>query len=378
MSATRETIVVGGSVAQRPGRGGHAWVFLQYLLGLRRLGLDVLFVDRLQPGMGVEKEGRAWLVDVMEGFGLGDAYALLGDRPAGLPRREVVERARRSAFLLNVMGFLDDEEILAAAPLRVFLDIDPGFGQMWRELGLADPLAGHDVFVTIGENVGRPECEIPTCGLEWITTRQPVVLDEWPAVPPGRRGFTSVGAWRGPYDPIEYGGKTYGLRVHAFRALAPLPRLTGERFELALDIHPGEIRDLELLREHGWTLVDPLAATGDPWAYRRYLQESRGELMVAKHLYVETRSGWFSDRSACYLASGRPVLAHDSGLAGLYPTGEGLVTFSDLDGAVAGVERIAADKRRHARAARALAEELFDSALVLGRLLDRISAGPRA
>lgn len=364
-------------MAQRPGRGGHAWVFLQYLLGFRRLGLDVLFVDRLQPGMEAAEEGRAWLVEVLEGFGLGEAYALLGDRPAGLSRREVVERARRSAFLLNVMGFLDDEEILTAAPRRVFLDIDPGFGQMWRELGLADPFAGHDLFVTIGENVGGPECEIPTCGLDWITTRQPVVLEEWPAVPPGGRSFTSVGAWRGSYDPVEYGGKTYGLRVHAFRAFAPLPRCTGERFELALDIHPAESRDLELLRESGWVLVDPLVVAGGPWAYRRYLQESRGELMVAKQLYVEARSGWFSDRSACYLASGRPVLAHDTGLAGLYPTGEGLVTFSDLEGAVAGIESIVGDERRHARAARALAEELFDSDVVLGRLLDRISAGGR-
>ena len=172
-----DLIVIGGSVAQRAGVGGHAWVFLQYLLGLRRLGFDVLFVDWLDAAMcgggSVERsEGAAYLQAVMEQSGLVDSFSLLdrerGEAVAGLSRREVVRRARESALLLNVMGYLDDEEILAAVPLRVFVDIDPGFAQMWRELGLADVFAGHDAYVTIGENIGRPGCEIPTCGLEWI------------------------------------------------------------------------------------------------------------------------------------------------------------------------------------------------------------------
>jgi hypothetical protein len=375
-----ETIVIAGALAQRPLIGGHAWVFLQYLLGFRRLGWQVLFVDWLDPalcGGPVEhSENAAYLHSVMERFGLGDDYSLLdrsdGHAAAGLPREEVLRRARGSVLLLNVMGYLDDEEILAAVPRRVFLDIDPGFGQMWRELGLADPFTGHDDFVTIGERVGQPDCLVPTSGLDWITTRPPVVLEHWPPRAGQGGSFTSVITWRGAFDPVEYGGKTYGLRVHEFRKFVELPRRSGRPFELAIDIHADDERDRALLEENGWRLVDPVEAAGDPDRYREYVASSLGELMVAKSMYVETRSGWFSDRSACYLASGRPVLAQDTGLEGLYPLGEGLIAFRTLEEAVAGVEAISADYERHASAARELAEEHFDSDRVLAGLLSAL------
>ncbi|HEY3107733.1 MAG TPA: hypothetical protein VGL23_03220 [Chloroflexota bacterium] len=370
------TIVVAGALAQKAGQGGHAWVLLQYLLGLRRLGWEVVFLDRLDASTSAEAAPRlGYVAEVMQRFDLGGAYAVIcegGERFVGLSRAEVLERTRRSALLLNVMGFLTDPEILGLAPRRVFLDIDPGFGQMWRELGLHDPFRGHDAFVTIGENLGQPGCAIPTCGLDWITTRQPIVLERWPrqSGEPGR--FTSVASWRGAYGPVEYGGRTYGLRVHEFRRLAELPRLSGQAFELALDIHPADTRDRALLETSGWTLVDPRAVAGDPWAYQAYVQRSRGEFMVAKNMYVQARSGWFSDRSICYLASGRPVVAQDTGFARSYRTREGLVPFSDLDEAAAAVEAVAREYQRHARAARAVAEELFDSDRVLGRLLGRL------
>src|SRR5687767_5672966 len=230
------TVVLAGSLAQRAGHGGHAWVFLQYLLGFRRLGWDVLFLDELPRRNGDDAETNArYLVSVMREFGLGDCFSLsVGGRgEVGMPRREVLERVRRSALLINVMGFLSDAEVLAAAPRRVLLDIDPGFGQMWRELGLADVFQGHDDFVTIGGNVGRPGCGVPTCGLKWLTTSQPVVLERWPVapLPRGEGGaFTSVASWRGPFGPIDYRGKTYGLRVHEFRRFVDLPRRTRRRF----------------------------------------------------------------------------------------------------------------------------------------------------
>ena len=375
-----DLIVIGGSVAQRAGVGGHAWVFLQYLLGLRRLGFDVLFVDWLDAAMcgggSVERsEGAAYLQAVMEQSGLVDSFSLLdrerGEAVAGLSRREVVRRARESALLLNVMGYLDDEEILAAVPLRVFVDIDPGFAQMWRELGLADVFAGHDRFVTIGENIGRPGCEIPTCGLEWIATPQPVVLEQWPVRSGSGGAFTSVCSWRGAFSPIEYRGKVFGLRVHEFRKFAELPRSSTRSFELALDIDEADAADRALLERNGWKLVDPCLVVSDPASYQSYIAGSRAEIMVAKAAYVETRSGWFSDRSICYLASGKPVLAQDTGLDH-YPTGEGLITFSTMDEAVAGVEAIESDYDRHTRAARQLAEDRFDSDRVLGRLLERL------
>jgi hypothetical protein len=386
MSAGR--IIISGTVAQRPGRGGHAWVFLQYLLGFRRLGWDVLFLDDLPPSACVDEAGKpaafaaSWnlryFLDVMHRFGLEASFSLTcGGETVGVPRPLVLERVRRSALLINVMGFLTDPDVLAAAPRRVFLDIDPGFGQMWRELGLADVFAGHTDFVTIGQNVGTPGCRVPTCGLPWVTTPQPVVLEHWPAAPPAPGGaFTSIASWRGPFGPIAYEGHTYGLRVHEFRKFVTLPRLTGAPFELALDIDESETTDLALLDGNGWTRVDPRAVADQPSSYQEYIAGSRAELMVAKNLYVDTRGGWFSDRSICYLAAGRPVLVQDTGIGGHYPTGEGLLTFSTVDEAAAGVEAINADYRRHCRAARDVAEACFDSDKVLGRQLDALGGGP--
>jgi hypothetical protein len=376
-----ETLVIAGALAQRPGYGGHTWVFLQYLLGFRRLGFDVVFVDWLSEemcgGPVGDSEGARYLRIVMERFGLGGDYALLderGDSVAGIDRAALRDRLARSSFLLNVMGYLDDEELLAAAPRRVFLDIDPGFAQMWRDLGLADPFTGHHVFATIGENIGRPGCPIPTCGLDWLRTRQPLVLDLWPEQSSTDGRFTTVGSWRGAYGPIEWDGRTYGLRVHEFRKFVELPDLSGLPFELALDIDEAETRDLDLLRTHGWELVDPGRVASDPVVYQRYVAASKAEFVVAKNLYVDTRSGWFSDRSACYLASGKPVVAQDTGLEGLYPLGEGLVTFRTVDEAAAAVHEIAGDYRRHARVARELAEAYFNSDLVLANLIDAVEA----
>jgi hypothetical protein len=381
------SIAIAGSLAQKPGRGGHTWVFLQYLLGFRKLGWDVLFVDSLEPEMCVDEAGargpvvNSWNVrylnDVMCRFGLGDSFALLfdgGSRTIGMSRSALLERLRSSSALINVMGYLQDEEVLAAAARRVFLDIDPGFGQMWQALGLHDAFHGHDAFVTIGERIGQSSCVVPTCGLDWITTRQPVVLDEWPVTfaDLAARPVTSIVSWRGAYGPVTYQGKEYGLRPREFRKFASLPKCAGGRFEVALDIHPADGRDIDLLRTSGWVLVPPCEVTGDPWRYREYIGHSAAEVMIAKNMYVETGNGWMSDRSICYLASGRPVLAQDTGLAGLLPTGEGLLIFTTLDEATEAVRAVRREPDRHQRAARRLAEEYFDSTKVLGALAEKL------
>jgi hypothetical protein len=380
-----ETIVIAGSVAQKPGYGGLTWVFLQYLLGFQRLGFDVVFVDRLEPEMCVDAAGSPapfrssenlrYLGDVMERCGLAGRWSVLfdgGRDVAGLDRPEVVELTRHSALLLNVMGYLEDEDVLAAAPLRAFLDIDPGFGQMWTELGLARPFDGHDRHVTVGGHLGDDRCAIPTCGIDWVRILPPVELSEWPLTAGAGNRFTSVASWRGVFGPIEYKGRTYGLRVHELRRFVELPRRTSARFELALDIDDADAADRRRLEEEGWMLADPRAAAGDPWRYRRYVQDSSAELMIAKNLYVETHSGWFSDRSSCYLATGRPVLAQDTGIQDLLPCGEGLVPFGSLDEAAAGAEEILGDYERHSRAARELAEEHLAARRVLPRLLDAL------
>jgi len=375
-------------MAQKPGRGGHTWVFLQYLLGFRELGWDVLFLDRLEPEMCHDAAGthnsieHTWNMryfrDVMHGFGFDGSYGLLsngGEITFGLTRRQILDRVASSEALINVMGFFDDEEILANAPTRVFLDIDPGFGQMWQASGLHDMFHGHDAYVTIAENIGQAECTVPTCNLPWITTRQPVVTNEWPVFSDSctaERPITSIASWRGAYDPVVYQGTTYGLRVHEFRKFASLPGLAADRFELALDIHEGDAKDIERLSREGWSLIDPRRVAGDPWRYRDYIRCSAAELMIAKGMYVQTRSGWFSDRSICYLASGRPVLAQDTGLSGFLPTDAGLLTFATLDEAVEMTRAIRRDYARHARAARNVAEECFNSSVVLASLTRKL------
>lgn len=378
------TIAVSGSLAQRPGRAGHAWVFLNYLLGFRDLGHEVLFLDRLEAAMlgpgeaGLaprDSRGARWLVETMASVGLDDCYALLLDEgeTIGLSRAEALVRLGRSDLLLDFNGFLADEELLAAAARRVFFDIDPGFAQMWSELGLTEMLEGHDAFATVGLNLGGPGCTVPTGGREWVTTTQPVLLERWPAVA-GGTAFTSIGSWRGPFGPVEFEGVTYGLRAHEFRRFAELPRHCDAPFEIALDIDPADAADAERLRAGGWGLADRATIGADLGTYRSYLQGSLAEISIAKNMYVRSRGGWFSDRSTCYLASGKPVLAQDTGFRDHLPLGEGLLSFEDMESAVAGVEAILAAPERHTQAARELAAEHFDSRKVLPDLLERLGA----
>jgi hypothetical protein len=359
-------------------------VFLSYLLGFRRLGYEVVFIDRLagasepagppSAAAAASSPEARWLAATMADAGLEGRYAMLIDgsgETLGLSRRELLRELERASFLLNVNGFLEDEELLAAVPRRVYLDIDPGFAQIWEAEGLANGFAGHDDFVTVGANIGSGDCRVPSGGRRWIATLPPVLLDRWPPAPPGS-AFTSVGSWRGPFGPIEHDGVSYGLRVHEFRRFFELPARVAAPFVLALEIDPEDHRDRGALRAGGWELIDPLEELGDFAAYRRFVSSSMAEIAIAKGLYVGTRGGWFSDRSATYLASGKPVLALDTGFGEALPTGRGLLCFTDLDGAVAAAEEVRANLDEHSAAARAIAEEHLDSSAVLRRLLARL------
>jgi hypothetical protein len=196
------------------------------------------------------------------------------------------------------------------------------------------------------------------------------VLDEWPTSAAGdHQRFTTVASWRGAYGSLTVHGTSYGLKVHEFRRFVAVPRSIPQRVEIALDIHPGDVRDRDLLLDHGWHLVDPRENAGDPESYRAYLAQSGGEFSVAQGIYVGTRSGWFSDRTACYLACGKPVVVQDTGFGDSYPVGEGLLAFSTGSEAIRAAECIALDYQRHSRAARALAERYFDSDVVLSAIL---------
>jgi hypothetical protein len=383
----RGTILYSGALAQTIRQGGLTWFHLQFLLGFRRLGYEVIFLDRIEEGMCLDEAGQpATFVDsanrrgflaVMREFGLENHFYLDVDRGRaglGLSRADIIAKARSALALVNVMGYCDDPAILDAVSHRVFLDIDPGFAQMWRELGLHDAFVGHDRFATLARNIGRPDCTVPTCGLVWTTLPQPVVLEHWPLAPPRPDGaFTGIGAWRGPNGPVEYQGHLYGLRCHEFRKFLALPsRCPGETFEQALAIDPGDAKDIAALHSHCWRLVDPVTTAGSPRLYHNFIAGSKAEFMVPKQMYVDTSSGLLSDRSCYYLATGRPVLARDTGLGSLYPCGEGLLTFTTLDEAAAGVASIATEYPRHCRAARDIAQSHFDSDRVLTHFLDDV------
>jgi hypothetical protein len=290
----------------------------------------------------------------------------------GLPYDQLRQVAQRADLLLNLSGLLVEEELTHCIPVRAYLDLDPAFNQLWQAQGIDRHFTGHTHFVTVGQNLGRPECPVPTCGRTWVTTLPPVVLEHWPlAGPITRDAFTTVGNWRA-YGSIEYQGVFYGQKAHSLRPLITLPSRTGRRFQPALSIHPDETRDLEALSANGWQCIDPVEVAGTATLYRTFIAGSRAGFGLTKSGYVVSRCGWFSDRSACYLASGRPVLAQDTGFDRVLPTGEGLLAFSTLDEAVAGIEEIDSNYPRHSRAARALAEEHFDSDKVLTRLLENL------
>jgi hypothetical protein len=279
--------------------------------------------------------------------------------------------------LLNIAGVLVDEELIGAIPLRVYLDLDPAFTQLWHLTGVDMRWEGHHCFATVGRAIGTSACDVPTGGVPWVPTTPPVVLDAWPVAGSAPHyGFTTVGNWRS-YGPIDYGGTRYGQKAHALRALLDLPmRAPGIAFEPAFAIHPAERYDLSALATHGWRIVDPRAACGDPGRYQRFVQASTAEIGVAKSGYVQSRCGWFSDRSVCYLASGRPVIAQDTGWPAFYPNGEGLLAFSSVEEAAGAAQEVIGAYDRHRRAARALAQDIFDARKVLGGLLTAVGANP--
>jgi hypothetical protein len=370
-------VIVSGMIAATPWQGGATWAVLQYLIGLRRLGCDVHFLEPVD-GAAPKADAVEYVRAVMDRFGLEDRWALIpsdGHEPLGLSRREVRDAARRADMLISVAGMLTDPDVTEVVPVRAYLDLDPAFTQLWNDAeGVDMRLDGHTHFVTVADTIGEPSNPIPTCGREWLPTLPPVVLEEWPvATELTRDALTTVGHWRS-YGSIHHDGVHYGQKVHSLRPLIDLPGRTGAAFELALAIHPDESADLEALADNGWALLDPAEVARTPDDYQRFVQGSWAEFGLAKSGYAVSDSGWFSDRGTCYLASGRPVIAQDTGFGRRLPTGEGLFAFATADEVLAGIEALRADYERHRRAAREIAVAYLDSDRVLGSLLERLTA----
>ncbi len=335
-------ILVAGMGAADPGQGGATWAVLPYVRGLEELGHEVWLVD---PG-SVRADAGAYF----EKLALG-RRAFFGSYGGPLPD-----------LLLNLSGVLRNQP----AAIRVYVDLDPFFTQVWHAQGADVGLDDHTHYVTVGRTV-------PPTGHDWIHTLPPVVLSAWPvASHVSIDAFTTVANLRS-YGPVDVDGVRHGQKAHSLRELMDLPEKSAEHFAIALDAHPTE-PDLVTLREHGWELIDPDVAAGTPDRYAGFIRGSKAELGIAKEGYVASQCGWFSDRSAVYLASGRPVVAQDTGFGGSLPVGAGLFAFADSDEAADAIERAMRDYGRHARAARAIAEEHLDAQRILVRLLREVGA----
>jgi hypothetical protein len=381
------TVVVASVIATKCRNGGNARAVLNWVHGLKRLGVQTYYVEQIAPQSCTDEQGHtvpfersanvAYFEDVMRDAGLTRTSTLIydgGPVTNGIPYREILDVAEGADLLLNISGHLTLDPLMRRLRRKAYLDLDPGYTQFWHASGdTGAGVNGHDFHFTIGENIGTPECAIPTGDIRWRHTRQPIVLTADAGVEsPWTGRFTTIASWRGPYGPVRYGSTTFGLKVHEFRKFVELPQRTSATFEVALDIHPADGRDLNLLRGHGWRVVDPRRLVPDPRSFDDYILNSDAEWSAAQGVYVATNSGWFSDRTVRYLAAGKPVLVQDTGFSRTYPVGEGLIAFRTLDEAVEGVCAIQRDPHRHQQASRALAAAYFDSDKVLGRLLDEV------
>lgn len=373
-------ILLGGMVARVPGQGGLSWVVLQYMLGLRRLGHEVHFLElvttcdlipRGAPLIG--SDNASYFLDVVRQFRLEDYATLLDTNTGesiGKSLRELEDFSSNCDLLLNLSGLLNDKHFFSQIPVRAYIDLDPAFTQLWNCVqGVDVGLSGHNRFGTIGLNLGTPDCVIPTLDKSWIKTLPPLVLANWPvAVRPPTLGLTTVANWRG-YGSIEYDGIFYGQKAHSMRPFFDVPSKTGASFDLALSIHPDEKSDLEHIGKNGWRLLDPSVVAATPNVFKDFIQMSRAEFGIAKSGYVASNCGWFSDRSICYLASGRPVVAQETGFSAHLPTGRGLFAFKSMEELLDCIEDLDRNYEVHCRAAREIAEAHFNSKFVLTELL---------
>jgi hypothetical protein len=380
-------IILSGYLVRFP-VGGYAWQAAHYLLGLKSLGYDVWFYEdtdhynlaydpctqEFGPSYGY---GIKAATTFLERIGFGDRWCFI-DSVGGMnhgPGASVISELLREAdLLINIAGVNRISTERRSGRRSIYVDLDPVYTQLRLVKGdeaLRAILNEHCHLFTFGENIGSPYSETPTAGFEWIPTRQPVLMDLWENAGPPRLVYTTVGKWDSQERDMEYQGETFMWRKRTewYHYLA-LPRKTGQRFELAMDVEsvPG---DGKLLTDHGWHIVDPMYISTDPWRYRDYLRGSRGEFTVAKDMNVRLSSGWFSDRAACYLAAGRPVVEQDTGFGHVLPLGPGLHAFKTPDEAAEAVKLIEDNYDKANTHASEVAREYFAADRVLSSMLAR-------
>lgn len=372
--------------------GGVGWDYGQYALGLERMGFEVYYLEdtgvpayTYNPAVGGYEEDPSYgvrflreaLAELSPSLAERWHYRAADGRTYGMEPSELAEIVASADLLLNVSGGCVLRPEYARCPRKALIDTDPGWNHFvifprWDSRPAAERAWGfraHDHFFTYAQRLGAPDCPLPTFGLTWHPTRPPAVLDCWRPLPPART-WTTVMSWSNYLEKVEHGGVEYGAKELEFGRIEELPRRSREPFEVSVNVNG--LAPLDRWRALGWSVVDAEEMSKSLSSYRSYIEGSRGEFSVAKNVYVATRSGWFSCRSVCYLAAGRPVALQDTGFSELLPTGEGVLAFSDLQGAAAAVAAVEDEYERHCTAAREIARERFDSALVLGEMLERM------
>jgi hypothetical protein len=382
-------VVASPAASGLPEFAGNTWAFLQYVVGLERLGVEAFWVDhqpKLDPRQPA-RERRAYPAEdchsidyvstrfaaMARDFGFDGRWCIIYDggvRAFGMTLEEMREVTEEADVLLNLGASLPPESPLLQIPRRVYVDLDPGFTQIWAhqiDMGFRH----YDLFFTVGQNVGRPGFRIPTQGIGWAPTLPPVVLDLWPAhVDASCERVSTIADWRGS-QYARFEDELYAGKREEFMRFLEVPRRARRPIEVALNIGQHDHEDLGLLLQNDWFVRDPYLYAGDLDSYREFIQFSRAEFSVAKGGYVKSSCGWLSDRTACYLASGKPAVVQSTEFEWRLPTGNGLLTFSTVEEAVAALDAIEQDYESHAHAARQVAEEHFDSAHVLGSLLEQ-------
>lgn len=357
------------------GRGGHVMHILQWLHGLERLGHRVLFVEFLEgDSQGARESIVDYFREIVETWWRPSSAALIlrssCESLYGLDADGVARIAGDAAAVITLMATYHrhPHPLVEHIRPRILIETDPAYTHLWAGHGNpADIYGEHDIYYTVGGNIGSPKCSVPTLGIQWRHLWNPVVLDWWP---PGRQiirnRFTTVADWRG-YGYLEFEGQILGPKAEEFRKVIELPALIGQAIEIALDIDQDD-PDISYLQNNGWKIESPKVVR-NPAMFRDFVAGSLGEFSCAKGGYVGTRCGWFSDRSACYLAAGRPVVLQATGFEDLLPTGKGLFSVTGVEEAAEAIKSIERDYRVHSAAARAIAQEYLDSNKILRCML---------
>jgi hypothetical protein len=389
-------IIVGGYIGLYP-TGGATWDYIQYPLGLKMLGHEVYYLEDTAQYPIYQLEESAWddctycvnyLKTAMEEVGMGDRWAyhdIASNKIFGMPEQKLKEVLKTADVFINVSASTILREEYLNIPAKILIDTDPMFTQYQyqvmqdaggdKAIEAQNFMKAHNLLFTFGLNIGKEDCRIPQFDYKWLTTKKPICLEHWSAsTETGRRfGFTSILNWT-ERPAFTYENELWGQKNVEFQKFYHLPSIAQQPFDLIINRGNDQesINAMENLKDLGWNILSPHDLIANKEDYKRFIQSSYGEFSVTKETYIKSNSGWFSGRSACYLAAGKPVITQDTQWSKYIPAGEGLFACNEIESANNAIKEIASDYARHAQAAKDIAHEYFDSRKVLSDMLQQI------